>query len=1118
MSTDQNHNPAIIFNKPENNSCNKNVNDSNANSNVNPKVKTIHDKDLIIISVNIRGWQSKSSSLIEIANETKADVICLQETHCHGDKAPSLQGYTCYFRNRSEKHKGGLSILVFDKIAKFVTKLESSNEPAEFFSLSFDCFDPCLVLTNFYGVIEGQYRKQDVLKIQSELFSTVESHSSSGADFILLGDFNHHLANELGLDKNENEDISAGGRNLSNWVTQNDFNLINVLDQSPTHYDCSTKSVQSNILDLAITNNMCLVKEFRVDSNKSFTPYRIKMSKGKRERFHTDHRSLMITLKPTWSKRPQTNKISGWNYAKEGGDSRYAQLTDDMAGEFTHAIESIKSIDELYDWYIQKVEKIKREAYGKTTSTIKRAEKVEDDKVWHKRLDEITKCVNSLGKTKITDKIWSLRAKTSNKFSDRQFVALKDPKTNLVTRSRAESYKVMLDYNESLLKKNQVDKDDELQESEDFKDIIIEFGMSSPEPEEDKELTFDEFTQVLVKIRLSGKSIYRDLVKAGPMFQLAFFDMMNRMYKNEEIPRVFNNTTLMKLYKKKGPRTELKSNRFIHLKNYPAKVFERLVMMKLEKRMASATPDFQIGGQKMSSTTEHLVTLMTYMRHIEQTQKAGVCQFLDIRSCFDVIELRDLLTQTATAGVVGKPLRNIAAFTDNIKINIQGDESGECRTITNSAGQGSGFAPVGTSLTMGVVIDEKVDLVSEQKGAKITKQINGINLSHLMFVDDLSKCCLDSEESREMGVAITKALKELKMDAHPDKSGLLVFGQNRDKLKREIEQNPTIVQNFTMGFKESETYLGMQFSSLGHSDSITKTLLARRIKCMTKSIDLRNKLEDIRVQSLGWLITAITVFKSVITSTLLYGCGAWVNMNKTQIELLESIQRQCLITVLGISNKCSYYSLLHVTDIMPATEVVKKTKITFLNDLLHIKGKGICVETLKADYAHNPKKGLISEVKQYCDEWKLSDVTQHYVDPKKLKRHIDSVMRSKVLAETLSSNSAPKHYMKVKESGMKEYFTMSKDRAMLGLAYEVGCLNLRAHRRAESLKKFGTVQCIIPACTGRDSLDHILNECQGYLSKPNKDNGVLSDFIDYLFRLNRERITRFGTSMVNWKS
>ena len=131
------------------------------------------------------------------------------------------------------------------------------------------------------------------------------------------------------------------------------------------------------------------MKEFKVDTDKQFTPYRNKCVKGVREPVYTDHRSLKLTLTPTWSKKPLTNKITSWNYSKEGGDEAYKNLTDEFSGEFAVMIENEPDINKLYSWYLEKLDEIKMKAYGKTSSTITRAKKVSDDMTWHNRMQEI---------------------------------------------------------------------------------------------------------------------------------------------------------------------------------------------------------------------------------------------------------------------------------------------------------------------------------------------------------------------------------------------------------------------------------------------------------------------------------------------------------------------------------------------------------------------------------------------------------------------------------------------------------------------------------------------------------------------------------------------------------
>ena len=85
-----------------------------------------------------------------------------------------------------------------------------------------------------------------------------------------------------------------------------------------------------------------------------------------------------------------------------------------------------------------------------------------------------------------------------------------------------------------------------------------------------------------------------------------------------------------------------------------------------------------------------------------------------------------------------------------------------------------------------------------------------------MYVDDLSKTCVNDIDSKDMGTAITASLKQLKMEAHPDKSGLLVFGKKefRDMMECKIDKNPTIVQDFVMGYK---TNLAVQNFSIEFS-------------------------------------------------------------------------------------------------------------------------------------------------------------------------------------------------------------------------------------------------------------------------------------------------------------
>ena len=755
-----------------------------------------------------------------------------------------------------------------------------------------------MVLVLHYGVIENRFSSNEVLTMQTEVFNTIRTYCEEGMDVFYTGDLNVHLGDEGKL-RGNNPTKSPGGKSLLKFIELENLYLSNWDNKNHTHWDRS--GGHSNILDIMISNAQDKIESFEVDTKLNFTPYRVRKVKGGLQKKFTDHLSLLTTVNTQVKTSLKTHKITSWNYFKQGGDERFRDEMDKLALVINDEINnSTSSINEIHSLILRGIDNIKREVYGKTSVTKKQFQRLSDHALWSKRMKEVENSIHGLKKYKITDRIWEMRNNISYKFKDKQFVSVTDPSTGKLTQSKEDTFKTMLDYNFNLLRKDLTEKSDKVIEKERVKGLVTESAMLCDTPVEDVEFTWKELMEVIDKVKIDNKKVYRDLTKSGPIFHNSLLNFFNKCYKEECIPDEWSETELMKLYKNKGKRTDLKMNRFIHLKPFMPKTFEKLLMKKIETRLANKTPEFQIGGRKNSSTTEHLLTLIMFMKRLERDQGGGICQFMDIRTCFDHMTLSDSLFECSEAGIVGKPLRMVHKVTNDLKIKIQGDHDSErMKQLDNCLGQGTVYEPTGTGITMASSLEVNMAAIEAEKvyndeNFSLTPQVGPITLTPLVFVDDMSKTCRDSNESASMGLAITETLTELKMKAHDEKSGLLVFGKNKNLLKEEIENNPTFIQGFKMGFKEKETYLGMQFSENGSQDSIMITLEARRIKCYIKASELRKKLDDDRVAGIGWLATAITVFNATVVSTLTYGCGAWVGMLKKHLDHVEQTQRQCL--------------------------------------------------------------------------------------------------------------------------------------------------------------------------------------------------------------------------------
>ena len=130
------------------------------------------------------------------------------------------------------------------------------------------------------------------------------------------------------------------------------------------------------------------------------------------------------------------------------------------------------------------------------------------------------------------------------------------------------------------------------------------------------------------------------------------------------------------------------------------------------------------------------------------------------------------------------------------------------------------------------------------------------------------------------------------------------------------------------------------------------------------------------------------LYNGIVVPTLTYGCAAFTGMTKQHLKTLESIQRTCLISMLGISYKTNYRALLYVLGIMPVVDVVKKLQIGFVNDFIHLKGSGICLKTLQKDEQAGRIMGLLEEVRGYCKQYGNQDVTKEYVHLNEIRKKI----------------------------------------------------------------------------------------------------------------------------------
>ena len=71
--------------------------------------------------------------------------------------------------------------------------------------------------------------------------------------------------------------------------------------------------------------------------------------------------------------------------------------------------------------------------------------------------------------------------------------------------------------------------------------------------------------------------MFDPLNKAGVEFKKAIFEYMKRLFRDEELPFSFSRTRLLGIWKKKGSALDLNMMRYVHLKEWEAKLSEAIV-------------------------------------------------------------------------------------------------------------------------------------------------------------------------------------------------------------------------------------------------------------------------------------------------------------------------------------------------------------------------------------------------------------------------------------------------------------------------------------------------------------------------------------------------------------
>ena len=1056
--------------------------------------------------LNVRGFHSKEASVINILVDEGVEILILVETQCTQGEFPKVPGYFTFFRNRENRKGGGIAILVAEKYKGHARLLETGAGKCEYITVVMSCFAVPVHITAYYGQQENTSGHDEITEHLGTVMGSVQAASAAGAQVVWAGDFNNKTGEQLTA--NPVTTISRGGKVLLDMLKETDLHCMNSHDinfTEFTHVDRSSNT--SNVLDYVFTNTPDLIEKVEIDGGFTKSPHYTRLRNGTMETAYTDHCAIFwnILVEPAESINKPRKKITKWLYGAPGGAEGFKRCLEDQAGRLGEVVLD-KSTSEAVSEIIKTMDKAKHKWYKKSTCTAAKLEKIEESKLWSQRADELQNFLDQAADQpgKEMHRIFFARKQVMARDRYEQPSAVKNLETGEILTKKEEINKYTLKYNEDLLKKQPPPGEWAVERNQmecDLEEMIKLENDFSKEP-----IRENEFEEAVFEIIDGKKDCYLDFLRSGPQFKMVIFALIQKIYLTGEVPREFQKTNLMKLYKK-GDRKLLSNYRFLHLKHWLCKITEKVIMKRLKTKMSEATPHNQLGGRKNASCVEHLVELATVLNIRSKQKKPTVVTFMDVVKCFDQVPLAVVCYEAAKAGIVGNPLKALRDINSDTVMSIVGDDSGDTFTARDTVGQGMVSACEGSALAMSRAVQRAT------QDRKFNMKVGETKVDMMEFVDDVAGPDENADAARETGERLTSALDQLGLKAHPSKSVHIICGPAaaKRKIQRQLSDCPQKIQEAVIQEVPAEKYLGLEFTNKSPRQNITRNIEIKKAKVIVKVKIIKKLLNHPAIRRLGWMRAAIGFIQSIVVQTQMYGVESFINMSKKQVKDMEKIQKDAIYDILGLSVFTNYNAVLCEIGVLRAEDTIKLRKASFVNKLLYTRDVCECRDILREE-ENIGHQGLLAEVRQYSAEWKLPDLTSTQVLKKTLDFEAKKHSMNAMWRSLLSSKKVIMRWSPEKTSN-RSYFMFNKFESQLMLALMVGELNFLTNRSKEYLRSLGSTECLVRVCGGEDTLDHV-SQCFGYNTRYTGDGSEKSQ-AEFLVELHKERVKKFKFPLIH---
>ena len=443
--------------------------------------------------------------------------------------------------------------------------------------------------------------------------------------------------------------------------------------------------------------------------------------------------------------------------------------------------------------------------------------------------------------------------------------------------------------------------------------IELSSGVISPE------FSMIELNKVIKRLKsgITGPTFPNEIfIHGGNELKEFFVGVVNKIKNQQVIPAQWMKIQITTIYKRKGSLKKLVNQRGIFLTSVICKVFERLIMGRIDEYINNISM-WQAGSRKNRSTTDQTFLLRGAINRSTYLNKPLFLTFYDFRQCFDKMWLQDALLSLWNLGIKDDMLKLISILNEYSEAVVKTPlGKTESFVLGPNAKQGTVLGPILSSSSVAECCYE-----IQNGGAAVGSLV----LRALAFVDDLAGLNHVISDVHESHESVTHFSKKKRLPLNEDKCYILPVN-----VPVSMAVPVLVVNNREIDACDKMKYLGDIFNTKGNNDDMIEERVATGLKCMINTLALASEV----TLGIHMMMTVIVLYKIMFIPVVTFNSGAWNNITATQINKLRSIQLKFLKRIVHAPSSTANCITFLELGILPIEHNIHKSQLQFLHHIL----------------------------------------------------------------------------------------------------------------------------------------------------------------------------------------